>query len=335
MVELEARRRLLSFWVGADDYALEVERVREIVPFSGATWLPGFAAAVRGVVELRGEAVAVVELAAALGLDAAPATPERCLLVVEAGGSGEPALVGLLADGVRDIVELAGAGEAAGEAVEACDLSRELAEQLSAVVSSPNGAVRVIDLDRLLGANPRVRGPVDVDSGRGAGGRGERPAAIIPHLVCAVGAQPFALPVLAVERIARFANAVPVPAAPPLLRGLQLVESDLVAVLDLSALVGGEPVALSADSCVLVVGGGGEVLARGLLVEGVERVVELAAADMLAPPGAGGRFAAAWIAGLARGDDGLLPILDLAGLLSSPAAVAAIEAAGAALAEAT
>jgi purine-binding chemotaxis protein CheW len=158
--------RLLSFQLGAHEYAVELVRVREIVRFAGATWLPGFAAAVRGAVDLRGEAVPAVELAAALGLPASAVTPASCLVVVEVGRAGEPATVGLLVDAVCEIVDLDRAELAAAPR----ELDGGLAEHLSGVAVCRGTSVRVIDLDRLLSANERVRGPADVAAG-GASGR--------------------------------------------------------------------------------------------------------------------------------------------------------------------
>jgi purine-binding chemotaxis protein CheW len=160
--------RLLSFRLGADDYAVDLGRVREILPYVGASWLPGFAAAVRGAVDLRGEAVPAIELAAAFGLPAAEATPESCLLVVEAGAAAQSAAVGLIADAVRGIVELDRAELAAASR----EPGGELGEHLDGVVAHGGTSLRVIDLDRLLEVNPRVRGPADLATGGAGAGEG-------------------------------------------------------------------------------------------------------------------------------------------------------------------
>jgi purine-binding chemotaxis protein CheW len=101
-------------------------------------------------------------------------------------------------------------------------------------------------------------------------------------------------------------------------------------VLDLAVLFGRPPAVPSAASCVLVTGvaAGAAGLARGLLAEEVRQVLELADAELVPPPRAGGLFAAQWIAALARVEGSLLPILDLANLLDSPPARAAAAAAG-------
>ncbi len=157
-------RRLLSFRLGADEYAVALDRVCEILPFAGATWLPGFAVAVRGAVDLRGEALPAVELATALGLPVARVTSQSCLVVVRVGQADGGAAVGLIADAARQILELDDQLAAVPE-----NLEGSLADQLCGVVEASGNVVRVIDLDRLLGANERVRGPADIAGGMALG----------------------------------------------------------------------------------------------------------------------------------------------------------------------
>ena len=314
---------LLSFRLGADDYAVDVGRVRQIVPFAGAAWLPGFAPAVRGAVEVHGKAIAAVDLAAALGLASSPPTAESCLLIVETGGTHEDAVVGLIVDAPRDLLEL-------DEPTGPPDTRRAHEAQagpLGSVRSHDGVEVRVIDLDRLLEANPSVRG-----AGRGAASRPVRevmsPAAE-PLLVCTAGGLWFALPVLGVERIVLLSDAAPVPGAPPALHGLMPGEGEPIAVLDPAVLFGREATLPPADACVLIAReeGGNGALARALLVDGIERELEVGEGDVVAPP-RGAWFAAEWIAGLVRIDEGLVAVLDLPVLLGCPAARAAVTAAG-------
>lgn len=353
---------LLSFRLGADDYAVELARVREVVLLDRVDWLPGFAPAVRGVVDLRGEPVLAVDLATAIGLAPAAVTAESSLVVVEAGRPGETGVVGLIVDSVRDIVEV----DAAELSAAATRLADGVVEPLSGVVGLAGGAMRVVDLDRLLGANPWVRGPADLaaagsgglDGGTdlaaiepGAAGWGDRPFAAVsepvpagetdgaagerrPHIVFAVAGLSFALPIAAVERIVRPEKVAPVPAAPAILRGLVPAGDELVAVLDLAAVFARASAAPSAESSVLIApkGAGSGTLAAGLLVDEVQLVRELGAAEILAPPRGGGLFAAERIAGLACAEGGFVPILDLPSLLALPAVRLAVEAASAVVA---
>jgi len=322
--------QLLSFRLGADEYGVDLVRVREIVPFVGAAWLPGFAVAVRGAVDLRGEAVPAIELATALGLPAAEATPQSCVLVVEAGRAGEPAAVGLIVDAVRGIVEI----DRAKLASAPFELGG-VVEHLDGVAEQGGTVVRVIDLDRLLNANERVRieGAEPSNQPRAADPAvlaGER----CPHLVFAVAGQPLATPLTAIDRIVAIESLTSVPSPLGPLRALMTLPDVAVAVLDAAALFGRVSLVPVAESCVVILrgdgglrgNGGGGHLAAGLLVDGVRRVLELAPSEIVAAPRAGGLFPAHWISGMACGD-GLVPIVDLASLLGSPMARSAMASA--------
>ncbi len=93
-------RELLSFRLGGQDFCIEVMVVREIRGWTPATPLPNAPSYVRGVVNLRGAVLPIVDLATKLGLSPAEPTKQHVIIVVQAG----PQVVGLLVDGVNDIL---------------------------------------------------------------------------------------------------------------------------------------------------------------------------------------------------------------------------------------
>ena len=86
----------LGFLLHDDTYALPLLRVREIIRFEAATRVPRVAACIRGVVNLRGNVMPVVDLAIWLGRPETPTTSRTCLLVVEATAGSDTSHVGLL-----------------------------------------------------------------------------------------------------------------------------------------------------------------------------------------------------------------------------------------------
>jgi purine-binding chemotaxis protein CheW len=100
----------LSFFLAGQEYALGILQMKEIVRYSAETPLPGAPGWVRGVFNLRGHVVPVVDLAVKLG--GAPSTPGRwsCFVVVERPSGQERGVVGLLVDAIGQVVEL-GPGE--------------------------------------------------------------------------------------------------------------------------------------------------------------------------------------------------------------------------------
>jgi purine-binding chemotaxis protein CheW len=102
-----AAQQMLSFHAAGEDYAVNLLRVREIIPFEEVTRLPGAPAAVRGVASLRGEAVPVVDWAAALGLPETPVTKLTCIVLVETELAGRGKLLGVMADAVNQVLDVA------------------------------------------------------------------------------------------------------------------------------------------------------------------------------------------------------------------------------------
>jgi len=93
-------RELISFRVADQEYCVDIMSVREIRGWTPATSLPASPAYVRGVINLRGTVLPVVDLAERLGLPASVPSERHVIVVVWIDGQ----LVGLLVDAVCDIL---------------------------------------------------------------------------------------------------------------------------------------------------------------------------------------------------------------------------------------
>jgi purine-binding chemotaxis protein CheW len=93
-------RELISFYIAGQDFCIDIMAVREIRGWTTATPLPHAPPVSRGVVNLRGAILPIVDLAALLGLPATATTKQNVIIVVEASSQ----TVGLLVDGVSDIL---------------------------------------------------------------------------------------------------------------------------------------------------------------------------------------------------------------------------------------
>lgn len=96
----------LTFQLGAEVYALDIRNVREIIqhgPMTTVPLMPGF---VRGVINLRGAVVPVVDLNARFGR--APSLPGKktCVVIFDALRDGERAELGLMVDAVSEVVDI-------------------------------------------------------------------------------------------------------------------------------------------------------------------------------------------------------------------------------------
>jgi purine-binding chemotaxis protein CheW len=101
------RSQYLSFSIRDTDYAVGILKVKEILQYEPTTRVPSTPRSIRGVINLRGQVVPVVDLARKFGLGDTDPTRLTCILIVEALLEGTPAIVGVLADAVREVIELA------------------------------------------------------------------------------------------------------------------------------------------------------------------------------------------------------------------------------------
>lgn len=95
-------KELLTFKLGQQEYALDIMSVREIRGWTRTTPMPHAPAFMRGVINLRGTVLPVMDLAARLGLPPTETTERNVIIVVKCSNS----MTGLLVDAVSDIITL-------------------------------------------------------------------------------------------------------------------------------------------------------------------------------------------------------------------------------------
>ena len=103
---LSASSQYLSFIIAGEEYALGILQVKEIIEYDTITRVPGVPEWIRGVFNLRGSVVPVVDLSVKLGMPPATLTRWSCIVVVEVKREGERTVLGLLADSIGQVMEL-------------------------------------------------------------------------------------------------------------------------------------------------------------------------------------------------------------------------------------
>jgi purine-binding chemotaxis protein CheW len=98
----------LTFHIAGEEYAVGILRVKEIITYGTLTAVPQTPPSIRGVINLRGSVVPVVDLAVKFGLPASPVTDRTCIVILELNFAGEPIVMGIMADSVSQVVELFG-----------------------------------------------------------------------------------------------------------------------------------------------------------------------------------------------------------------------------------
>ncbi|MBU4294826.1 MAG: chemotaxis protein CheW [Proteobacteria bacterium] len=96
----------LTFKLGEEIFALDVAKVREILDFTTVTKVPQTPNYMRGVINLRGSVVPVLDLRLKFGMSATEKTVNTCVIVVDTVLDGEPMVLGVLADSVQEVIDL-------------------------------------------------------------------------------------------------------------------------------------------------------------------------------------------------------------------------------------
>ncbi|MGB0468291.1 MAG: chemotaxis protein CheW [Pontibacterium sp.] len=96
----------LTFTLDGESFATEITQVREVLEFSRVTKVPRTPDYMRGVINLRGSVVPVVDLRLQFGMDETEPTIDTCIVIVEVLIDGQPTVLGALADSVQEVIEL-------------------------------------------------------------------------------------------------------------------------------------------------------------------------------------------------------------------------------------
>jgi purine-binding chemotaxis protein CheW len=99
------RTPFLTFSLSGGEYAIAVLRVREIIEHEEITRVPSTPAFLRGVINLRGSVVPVVDLARKFRMPESPVTKRTCIIIVEVESESGRIVLGVLADAVNQVVE--------------------------------------------------------------------------------------------------------------------------------------------------------------------------------------------------------------------------------------
>ncbi|MDD2733331.1 MAG: chemotaxis protein CheW [Desulfuromonadaceae bacterium] len=96
----------LTFKLDEEIFALDVAKVREILEYSSVTKVPQTPEFMRGVINLRGSVVPVIDLRLKFGMTATEQSVNTCIIVTEVAMEGETVLLGALADSVQEVNEM-------------------------------------------------------------------------------------------------------------------------------------------------------------------------------------------------------------------------------------
>jgi len=96
----------LTFQLAGEEYAVGILQVREIITYGTLTKVPHTPPSIRGVINLRGNVVPVVDLGLKFGLAASPVTDRTCIVIVEANINEKRTVMGVIADSVNQVITM-------------------------------------------------------------------------------------------------------------------------------------------------------------------------------------------------------------------------------------
>ena len=95
--------KYLTFSLAGEEYGVEILKVREIIKIMDITSIPQVPGDVKGVINLRGKVIPVIDLRLKFGMEPAEYTDQTCIVVVDVGS-----LVGIIVDTVQEVLDNAG-----------------------------------------------------------------------------------------------------------------------------------------------------------------------------------------------------------------------------------
>jgi len=99
--------KYLTFKLSHETYGIEILKVQEIIGLMSITSIPRTPNFVRGVINLRGKVIPVIELRKKFDMETVEDTDHTCIIVVQVLGSGNPITMGVIVDEVSEVVDIA------------------------------------------------------------------------------------------------------------------------------------------------------------------------------------------------------------------------------------
>jgi purine-binding chemotaxis protein CheW len=138
--------KYLTFQLANEEFGIRVLKVREIMGLQEITAVPQTPVHIKGVINLRGKVVPVVDLRLKFGLNSIDYTQRTCIIVTQVQGDSGSVLMGIIVDGVSEVLNLT-----AAEIEDTPDFGEEVTGQYLLGMAKVKGKVKILlDIDRAL-----------------------------------------------------------------------------------------------------------------------------------------------------------------------------------------
>jgi purine-binding chemotaxis protein CheW len=138
--------KYLTFQLVNEEFGIRVLKVREIMGLQEITAVPQTPGHVKGVINLRGKVIPVIDLRLKFGLPQGEYGQRTCIIVAQVQGESGPILMGVVVDGVSEVLNLT-----AAEIEDTPDFGEESAGQYLLGMAKVKGKVKILlDIDQVL-----------------------------------------------------------------------------------------------------------------------------------------------------------------------------------------
>jgi purine-binding chemotaxis protein CheW len=102
----EQSQQYLTFVLAGETFAMGILAIKEIIEYADLTEVPMMPQYVRGVINLRGSVVPVIDLSVRFGKPASPVTKRTCIVIIEIVAGGERQVLGVMVDAVNAVLDI-------------------------------------------------------------------------------------------------------------------------------------------------------------------------------------------------------------------------------------
>jgi purine-binding chemotaxis protein CheW len=145
--------KYLIFHLGEEEFGIQVQKVREIMGVQDITQVPQTPAYVKGVINLRGKVIPVVDLRLKFDMPVMGYTHRTCIIVVQVSGSRGTMLMGIVVDGVVEVLNIAG-----GDVEDTPSFGKEVEVPYVMGMAKIKAKVKILlDIDQVMTARELAR----------------------------------------------------------------------------------------------------------------------------------------------------------------------------------
>ncbi len=140
--------KYLTFSLAGEEYGIGILKIKEIIGMMPITTVPRTPPFVKGVINLRGKVIPVVDLRLKFGMEEMGYTERTCIIVAEIAGQGGSVFIGIVVDSVSEVLNIKG-----GDIEETPTFGARLDTDYILGMAKMNGGVKILlDIDKVLSA---------------------------------------------------------------------------------------------------------------------------------------------------------------------------------------